>query len=282
MILSPVQRSYINSQLRCCKLANLLLVLMTSTVLGSGTQPATQCNVVLSRSKITSISVPSDIYGKPVAANVYLPPCYGTNATSLYPVFYLLHGGGADQSQWLDLNVQTAADALIVQSQWPFIVVMPGDIYSGSINDVDFIINELRPAVEAQFLVGSSRSYRGIAGLSLGGYLALQVAFLHPDLFAMVGGYSPVVNRPNPSDPLALMHRTVPPLLQSMPIELDVGDQDSLAYDVRLFAQTGQGRGLAITLTVGHGGHLRSYWRSRTADHLRFFLNALQSCTTCF
>src|SRR5215813_14038538 len=65
--------------------------------------------------QIVLTSVPSTLYHKPVAVSVYLPPCYDSIAVDdqpLYPVIYLLHGGGADETQWPDLNVQLAADSL--------------------------------------------------------------------------------------------------------------------------------------------------------------------------
>src|SRR5258705_6579923 len=65
--------------------------------------------------RIVPTTVPSTVYGKPVAVNIYLPPCYSADQSSLYPVIYLLHGGSADETQWPDLNVQIAANTLIGQ-----------------------------------------------------------------------------------------------------------------------------------------------------------------------
>jgi hypothetical protein len=59
-------------------------------------QQTPSCKSVLGRIVLTT--VPSIIYSKPVAVNVYLPPCYAADQISLNPVIYLLHGSGADET----------------------------------------------------------------------------------------------------------------------------------------------------------------------------------------
>ncbi len=176
---------------------------------------------------IVLTTIPSALYGKPVAVNVYLPPCYVPNKPTRYPVVYLLHGGGTDETQWPDLNVITASNTLISQGAASFVVVMPGGEYHDSIDYGAFVIHEVLPNIESQYPVQSSRSGRAIGGLSLGGYWALRIAFLHPDVFAAVGGYSPVITRGYPDDPLRLARRVTVPTLQGLSIGLNVGKQDS-------------------------------------------------------
>src|SRR5258708_5637836 len=217
------------------------------------------------------IAVPSAVYNKPVSTNVYVPPCYAADRPALYPVIYLLHGGNADETQWPDLNVQSAADALISQGAAPFVVVMPGATYYESIDYSTFVIKELLPTVESQYHVQAVQSGRVIGGLSLGGYWALKIVFTHPDLFAAVGAYSPIVSRGLPDDPLPLARRIDVKTLQGLNIALDVGDQDSLVYSTNTIAHILRVRGVSVTLTNGHGGAKRPYLRAHTQDYFSFF-----------
>lgn len=251
----------------------LLIALSGSPGLWARAQQTQQCETESSRIVLTA--VPSAIYGKPVAVNVYLPPCYAADQPSLYPVIYLLHGGAADETQWPDLNVQLAADALIGHGTPPFVVIIPGAAYYDSIDYGAFVIKELLPGIESQYRVKTLRSGRAIGGLSLGGYWALKIAFLHPDLFAAVGGYSPVVNRGYPDDPLSLARQADVQTLQGLSIALDVGNQDSLVAATKELAQALRARGLTVSLTIGQGKHKRDYWRGHTYDYFSFFLDTI-------
>ncbi len=222
--------------------------------------------------QIMTLSLASAAYGQPVAISVYAPPCYDWTPGRL-PVIYLLHGGGTDETQWPDLNVQIDADALIAQGAPPFMVVMPGGLYREDVDYEAFVLNDLIPGVQGLLRVRTDGNGRAIGGISLGGYWALKTAFQHPDQFAAVGGHSPVVTRGEQDDPLALALTAQG--LGQLPITLDVGQFDSLRASTEQFAADLSARGLLATLTVSPGSHNRPYWRARTGDYLRFYLSAL-------
>ncbi len=222
--------------------------------------------------QIATLTVPSVAYGQAVAASVYVPPCYDWTPGPL-PVIYLLHGGGTDETQWPDLNVRPEADALIAQGAAPFVVVMPGGLYRTDVDYGAFVLGDLIPGVEQQLRVRRDGAGRAIGGISLGGYWALRLAFEHPDLFAAVGGHSPVVARGGPDDPAALALSA--PGLERLPIALDAGNFDYLRDPTEQLAAALSSRGLAVTLTISPGGHDRPYWRAHTGDYLRFYLAAL-------
>jgi enterochelin esterase-like enzyme len=266
-----LRRLQSNSRLVKHVAASLLLLGLSATlVLSAQAKPIQQCAAKAGQMVQTTIA--SVIYGKPVAISVYLPPCYDSEQPSLYPVIYLLHGSNADETQWPDLTVQVSADALIANGASPFIVIMPGAAYYNPVDYSVFVVKELLPGMEARYRIMGLREGRGIGGLSMGGYLALKTAFLHPDLFAAVGGYSPVVALGDSDDPLILARQANPQSLQGLSIDLDVGDQDSLQYGTKELAQVLQTRGITVTLTIGHGGHNRPYWRAHTYDYLCFYL----------
>jgi enterochelin esterase-like enzyme len=226
---------------------------------------ASVCTATLGQ--IVTITIASSIYGQSVPAAVYLPPCQA-ESTAAYPVIYLLHGGSADQTQWPDLNVQLEADALIQSGTPPFIVVMPGGDYRPGLDYATFVLDDLRAAIAQRYRVKTDRADQSIGGLSLGGYWALKIAFLHPDLFAAVGGYSPVVDLGQADDPLPLA-RTADGL-STLRIMLDVGDVDPLRGSAQQLARQLEDRSITIAFSINPGGHNRAYWRSHTGAYLRF------------
>ncbi|MCP4258795.1 MAG: esterase family protein [Planctomycetes bacterium] len=124
---------------------------------------------------------------------IYLPPDYETSQRS-YPVLYLLHGGGDDQTGWVQFGeVKYIADKTIKKGKaTPMIIVMP-DASSGKrgyTNDAkgewryeDFFFEEFIPFIEKTYRIKSEKRYRAIAGLSMGGGGTFYYALHRPDLF---------------------------------------------------------------------------------------------------
>ena len=125
---------------------------------------------------------------------IYLPPDYETSQRS-YPVLYLLHGGGDDQTGWVQFGeVQNITDKAIKEgTATPMIIVMP-DANTGKrgySNDVtntwryeDFFFQELLPFIEKTYRIKTEKRYRAVAGLSMGGDGSFTYALHHPELFA--------------------------------------------------------------------------------------------------
>jgi enterochelin esterase-like enzyme len=125
---------------------------------------------------------------------VYLPPDYETSRRS-YPVLYLLHGSGDDQTGWVQFGeVKHYADKAIKEGKsTPMVIIMP-DANAGQkgyFNDVtsdwryeDFFFEEFMPFVEDKYRIKSEKRYRAIAGLSMGGGGAFVYALHHPELFS--------------------------------------------------------------------------------------------------
>jgi S-formylglutathione hydrolase FrmB len=126
---------------------------------------------------------------------VLLPVGYDADTTTRYPVLFLLHGAGDDHTTWTtntDLATLPGADGLIV--------VMPdggrnadAGWYSNWVNGPQwetYHIDELIPWVNANYRTAAW----GVAGLSMGGYGALEYASRHPDLFVVAGSFSGAVD----------------------------------------------------------------------------------------
>ena len=124
---------------------------------------------------------------------VYLPPDYHSSSRS-YPVLYLLHGAGDDQTGWIQFGeVKRITDEAIRSGNaTPMVIIMPdADTerrgYYNTIRDTwryeDFFFDELMPYVEDKYRIKSDKRYRAIAGLSMGGggsfIYAIPVSYTH-------------------------------------------------------------------------------------------------------
>jgi len=102
---------------------------------------------------IQTLSLDSDLLNDVLTFNVYFPPCYDPDSADSYPVIYLLHGQRQAAALWQTLDIQTAADDLILnQCRQPFLIVMPTEeYYFRSVKNnryPDALIAELLPWVE--------------------------------------------------------------------------------------------------------------------------------------
>ncbi|MEN8229465.1 MAG: alpha/beta hydrolase family protein [Bacteroidota bacterium] len=125
---------------------------------------------------------------------VYLPPDYESSERS-YPVLYLLHGMGDDQTGWVQFGevLHIADKAINDGSATPMIIVMP-DANTGTVgyfNDMedkwryeDFFFEEFMPYVEKTYRIKGEKQYRAVSGLSMGGGGTFVYALHHPELFS--------------------------------------------------------------------------------------------------
>ena len=142
--------------------------------------------------------VPVTFYSESVARelvfNMILPAGY-ENSGKRYPVLYLLHGRGGDLEYWPAMGVAEYVAEL------DLIVVMPDVGISWYVNWAesigeekndweDCITKDLIGFVDAHYRTVAAREGRAISGASMGGYGALTLGFLHPDLFCSVDSQS--------------------------------------------------------------------------------------------
>jgi S-formylglutathione hydrolase FrmB len=150
---------------------------------------------------IEQLTVKSNVLNRPVRYTVYLPSDYETSQRA-YPVVYLLHGYTDDNTGWLQFGeINRYADKAIHEGIIPpMIIVMPNadsswyiNSYDGKENYEDFFIKEFMPAIEKSYRIKGEKRYRGIAGLSMGGYGTLNYAIKYPQLFAAAAPLSAAV-----------------------------------------------------------------------------------------
>lgn len=145
--------------------------------------------------------IKSKILKRNVKYTIYLPADYET-ANRTYPVVYLLHGYTDDNTGWLQFGeVNRYADQAILDGTIPpMIIVMPDggtswyiNSYDGKEKYEDFFIKEFIPHVEQAYRIKTERQYRGVAGLSMGGYGTLIYAVKYPQLFSAAAALSAAV-----------------------------------------------------------------------------------------
>lgn len=146
-------------------------------------------------------TIKSTILNRNVNYSIYLPADYEQSQRT-YPVVYLLHGYTDDNTAWLQFGeVNRYADKAIADGTIPpMIIVMPDadssfyiNSYDGKEKYEDFFIKELIPGIEKTWRVKTEKRYRGVAGLSMGGYGTLIYALKYPDWFAAAAPLSAAV-----------------------------------------------------------------------------------------
>jgi S-formylglutathione hydrolase FrmB len=150
---------------------------------------------------LTKQVLKSTILNRDVNYTVYLPEGYETNQRN-YPVTYLLHGHGDSDDGWIQFGeINRLADAAINNGKIaPMIIVTPDGFKSfymnaadGSMNYEDFFIKELIPHIEKTYKVKTDKRFRGIAGLSMGGYGSLLYALKYPNMFSAAAPLSAAI-----------------------------------------------------------------------------------------
>src|SRR5271169_1970057 len=144
------------------------------------------------------VSLPSKILERAVPYCVLLPPSYDAEKTRRYPILYLLHGLGDNEQMLVHSGGMNLVEDLWEQHELgEFLIATPAGGTSFFINSrdgkrryEDFFLQEFLPGVEKRYRTQAGRGTRGIAGISMGGYGALHIAFRHPQLFAAVGALS--------------------------------------------------------------------------------------------
>ena len=145
---------------------------------------------------------------------VYTPPAYDKDTNKRYPVLYLQHGGGEDETGWSRQGrVNFIMDNLIAEAKCvPFIIVMdngnwqwpanaprpkPGEQPTGpwppkgwADNFMKTLVDDVIPMIDANYRTVADQKYRAMAGLSMGGMQTRVITLAHPELFSHVGIFS--------------------------------------------------------------------------------------------
>ncbi len=253
----------------------------------------------------------SSLMNQAVRYSIYLPPDYYIS-NRRYPVVYLLHGYGDNETGWVQFGEadRIADDNIKAGELAPMIIVMPNGGATWYVNDYqnkvryeDMFVQELIPHIDSTFRTRTQREYRGIAGLSMGGFGALTLAMHHPELFsscaALSAGirtdesfvgladeryntvFAPVFSGPvkgeerltvawKRNSPITLAKSAPEGDLKKVRWWLDCGDDDALTVGNAMLHISLLDRKIAHEYRVRDGGHTWTYWRTGLPDALKF------------
>ncbi len=134
--------------------------------------------------------------------DIMLPVDYEENEEKRYPVVYMLHGYGDNNTSWNDqwLNVETKITNMESYGLEPMIYVFPNsrfydkgekfypywcNTYDGKIMYMDMFINELVPYIDSTYRTVADREHRAAVGYSMGGFGAMILPLKHNEVFSV-------------------------------------------------------------------------------------------------
>jgi putative tributyrin esterase len=235
--------------------------------------------------QMQDVTFRSAALGREMTYRVYLPR--EVEAGRKLPVIYLLHGGGGGFRDWSNYSGvgQYAARG--------YVLVMPDGESSYWVNAAggskerfgDYLTTDLIADVERRFPAAASREGRAVAGVSMGGYAAVELALARPELFAFAGGISPAVDVPSRkfswrrwsqsmrfrqifgadgsasrrnADPFVLVKTADP--AKTPYLYVTAGEQEPMREPIRRFAGVLQRQGFASEFHTKPGGHDWNEW----------------------
>lgn len=253
-----------------------------------------------------SLSFQSNKLGKEVRYSIYLPDGY-EDSTRKYPVLYLLHGWTDNETSWIQMgDMQRIADDAIASRQAvPMIIVMPDagetwyvNSYDGSVPYEDMFFEELIPYIEKTYRARTDREYRGIAGLSMGGFGSFLYTLHHPDMFTACAPLSAAVYTDEQMQKALNTTRgelfnklfgkgnltehwranSILDLLNKLDTEkpwrvayyIDCGDEDYLLHGNNIAHEILQEKKIKHEFRVRDGGHTWTYWRTALPSVMEF------------
>ncbi len=240
---------------------------------------------------------------------VYLPPDYETSNRS-YPVLYLLHGAGDDQTGWVQFGevLRITDNAIREGKATPMVIVMPdaNTGVRGYFNSIkgdwryeDFFFEELMPYVEKKYRIKGEKRFRAIAGLSMGGGGSFMYALHHPELFSSACPLSAYIGALSLDDfkqrlknsnesyedslvsayyerhnALSLIQESSLEDLKSVRWYIDCGDDDFLYEGNSLVHIAMKKKEVPHEYRVREGRHSWTYWRESLPVVLEFVSDA--------
>ena len=227
---------------------------------------------------------------------VYTPPGYDQGKTR-YPVLYLQHGYGEDETGWSDQGHENfILDNLIASGRAkPMIIVnenglpgpdfnpptpRPGSSNGTSVRDLaryfmddqyttfdKIVSSDLVPFIDANFRTVGDRDHRAFAGLSMGGAQALRIGLNHLNQFSYIGAFSPAIAISDTTKDFEGMLAQPEKLNRQLRLLwLGIGREDFLFTPVKESHEALERAGIKHTWVETSGAHVWTVWRKYLAD----------------
>ena len=249
---------------------------------------------VTTRGTVVHVSVASAaLGGRRQPVEVYLPPGYRSQPQRRYPVLYLLHGEPGRPGAFLaTVRMGVVEDELVARRHGrPMILVMPFGS-TGSFTDKEwangvrphngwetFVARDVVQAVDRRFRTIPLSRARGLAGLSEGGYGAINIAIHHPAEFGLVESWSGYQKADDLGSifghrrqllryntPLLTIAKAATELRRARTFFwLYTGSDDRLLAENTAFARLLAQARIPHRLLIRHGGHNWALWRGNAA-----------------
>jgi enterochelin esterase-like enzyme len=234
--------------------------------------------------KLEMVEYDSKTVGTTRKMNVYTPPGYSKDKK--YPVLYLLHGIGGDETEWQRFAAPDRLfDNMIADGKAvPMIVVMPNgraqkddragdDAFKSAPAFAVFerdLLDDVIPAIEARFSVQADREHRALAGLSMGGGQSLNFGLTHLDAFAWIGGFS---SAPNSKAPEELITEPAKTREQLKLLWLSCGKKDGLIRISQRMERYLKQHDIPHIWNVDANGHDPTHWRNNLYHFAQLLFN---------
>lgn len=234
---------------------------------------------------IQSQKMKSKILNKDILYSAYLPPNF--DKLKDYPVIYLLHGYGNNETTWLnDGHIEAKMNKAIANNIIPpSVVIMPNGENSWYVNakDTNFnwenmFIKELMPYMEKEYKISPLKKNCTIWGASMGGFGALKYAMTYPDKFGTCVAFSPAIypdiaigDRYQVSEsPLNIIRNTPIEKLAQVRYYIDCGDKDFLYWGNANLHILMSDYKINHEFRMRAGKHGWIYWRDGVEPALQF------------
>lgn len=261
----------------------------------------------MNKSTTKELKINSDILGKQMAAQVYLPAEYD-NLEEL-PVLYFLHGRSGDENLLHHLDMQVIADKMTAEGEIvPMIIVCPRMENSRGVNsssiakDIlcplgsdrivnlgryeDYFIEEIVPLVDKSFKTIKNKKGRFIGGASAGGYAAILYALKYQYMFSRVGAHMPAIELQleedakvyfkdlyawKENDPIFLCKNNK--ISSDLSFYLDAGDRDEGEFykSCAILHDLLKEKGIIVQNHVFPGNHSPAYVLSNIKKYFKFY-----------
>lgn len=222
-------------------------------------------------------TVDSQLEGQPREFATYLPPSYLSEPNREYPVVYLLHGINGGSREWEPRDIDAVLDGLWAQGLAESIVIMPdGESLwyadqPGGTPWRSMFLQEMMPLVDAEYRTLPQREFRGLTGISMGGFGAYSIGLSNPSLFSSLASHIGALSFSSAGlpTPLAQAAAMTADQLKQYDFYFDACEFDEYRFDnaARTMDATLTGKGVPHTWTVyPEGRHNDACWMPHLID----------------
>ena len=220
---------------------------------------------------------PSTVTGKLESCLVYTPASF--DAAKKYPVLYLQHGYGENETGWVyQGHVARIADLLLHDGRMREMIIVMGNGMTQKAGAAregrafpELILADLIPYIEANYPVLTDKWHRAMAGLSMGSYQTSMVTMSNPDKFGYAGVFSGFMRSPRAGEPEKHLEILEDPAVFNASFRVfyrAMGTEDQFYAHFADEDAMLEGKPLQIVRRTFPGGHDWSVWRRCIHDFL--------------